>query len=204
MLRPIPGPIPVTTATEPSRNIRSSPPTASEGGLEHVGTLRYRFMGRLSTAAVTSRLAKPPVVGADARSADRLERLVAAGRALMQERGTDFAMQAVAERARTSLRSLYEHFANKDEFLLAVFEYAIRDSAALLRADVETQAGRPMEQLRAYVEHIFHATFADSHPETSSLIRLHLHLAHANPEALARILAPQNDVLIELLQAGVA
>jgi AcrR family transcriptional regulator len=137
---------------------------------------------------------------------DPSRRLLGAGRELMQERrSTDFTMQDVAERARTSLRTLYEHFGNRDDFVLAVFEDAIAEAAGPLR-DAVTQAGADgaPAQLRAYVEHLFEATFTDEHPEMPALITLHMDLARTNPSALARVLAPQQAILVELVVCGVA
>jgi AcrR family transcriptional regulator len=144
-----------------------------------------------------------PSTAVEAASAPT-ERLVAAGRELMQEhRSTDFTMQAVAERARTSLRTVYAQFANRDDFLLAVFEHAIAEAAVPLGA-VATQAPDAPGRLRAYIEHLFHVTFVEEHPEMPALIALHMELARTNPSALARVLAPQQAVLEDLLRAGVA
>ncbi len=137
-------------------------------------------------------------------AADPTGRLVTAGRELMQERrSTDFTMQAVAERARTSLRTVYEQFANRDEFLLAVFEQAIAEAAVPLREATAT-APDARGRLRAYIGHLFRVTFVEEHPEMPALIALHMELARTNPSALARVLAPQQAVLEDLLRAGVA
>jgi len=132
------------------------------------------------------------------------DRLIAAGRALMQDRrSTDFTMQAVAERARTSLRTVYEQFASRDDFLLAVFRQAIAESAEPLRAAV-ARAGDGPARLRAYVEQLFDATFAEEHPEMPALVALHMDLARTNPSALAGVLAPQQEILVDVLRGGVA
>jgi AcrR family transcriptional regulator len=147
-------------------------------------------------------VAEPPA--SELPVADRAERLVAAGRDLMQERrSTDFTMQEVAERARTSLRTVYEQFGNRDEFLLAVFEHAIAEAAGPLREAVTTAPDAP-GRLGAYIEHLFEVTFLEEHPEMPALIALHMELARTNPSALARVLAPQQAILVELLQEGVA
>jgi AcrR family transcriptional regulator len=153
---------------------------------------------------VAVELEVPDLDAARMRARERRGRIVAAGRSLMQDSaGVDFTMQAVAERARTSLRAVYEHFSNKDDFLLAVFEHAIVESAEPLR-DAVAEHDTPVDQLRAYVERLFHATFDDEHPEVHAMIGLHLRLAHENPAALATILTPQNDILLDILRDGVA
>jgi AcrR family transcriptional regulator len=120
---------------------------------------------------------------------------------MQERRSTDFTMQDVAERARTSLRTLYEQFGNRDDFVLAVFEDAIAEAAGPLRAAAAAAHDAP-GQLRAYVEHLFRVTFTEEHPETPALIALHMELARTNPSALARVLAPQQAILVELLERG--
>ena len=138
------------------------------------------------------------------RRADRLDRLVIAGRSLMQERGnTEFSVPDIVRRARTSLRAFYEFFSSKDELLLLVFAQAIAETAAGLHEAIERYAD-PVDQLQAYVHQLFSGTFADDHPEIPAMIGLHLHLATANPSALAEVLAPQSDILIGILQRGIA
>jgi AcrR family transcriptional regulator len=144
------------------------------------------------------------VEGARHRAADRYDRLVAAGRSLMQDHGsTDFAVPEVARRARTSLRAFYELFANKDELLLAVFEQAIRETAARLRDGIAAHDD-PVDQLGAYVRTLFAGTFDDDHPEIPAMVGLHLRLAAEDPSGLAAVLAPQNELLVDVLRRGVA
>lgn len=145
-----------------------------------------------------------PVKTPHRRALERRDRLVHAGRELMRDTSsTDFALQDVAERARTSLRAFYEHFTSKDDLLLAVFSEAIRESAQPL-SEALASSDDPVVQLGAYVDLLFRATFDDVHPETPAMIGLHLHLARTNPEALAAILAPQNEILVAILSRGVA
>ncbi len=65
---------------------------------------------------------------ARARAVTRSDRFIAAANALLQETGrTDFTVQEIVERSKMSLRSFYQHFASKDDLLLALFEELIRD-----------------------------------------------------------------------------
>ena len=149
-------------------------------------------------------MSRPAAVADSVLAADAADRLIAAGRRLMQERrSTDFTMQDVAERARTSLRTLYEQFGNRDDFLLAVFEHAIAESAEPLADAVSSGGTDPIDRLHAYISHLFDATFAEEHPEMPALIALHMELARTNPSGLARVLAPQHAVLVELVREGV-
>jgi AcrR family transcriptional regulator len=141
--------------------------------------------------------------GARARATDRFERLVGAGRSLMRDVGsTEFSVPDVARRARTSLRAFYEFFENKDQLLLAVFANAIDETAVSLR-EAMNQSTAPVDQLRAYVDTLYHGTFDESHPEIPAMIGLHMQLAAEHPLELATILASRNDLLIDVLRRGV-
>src|SRR5579864_9000573 len=88
---------------------------------------------------------------ARARAVTRSDRFIAAAKQLLRETGrTDFTVQEVVERSRMSLRSFYQHFASKDDLLLALFEEVIREWIARLRESVLSEDD-PLEQLRAYV-----------------------------------------------------
>src|ERR671928_5686 len=72
------------------------------------------------------------------RSVARMERLVAAARALANESGSAaFTVAQVAERARCSLKGFYRCFASKDELLLALLEDDSRLGAQILRQRID-------------------------------------------------------------------
>lgn len=67
-------------------------------------------------------------VNADQRVQDRRNRLIAAGLDEVAEVGvTGLRMNTVCRRARLSQRYFYEHFANRDELLAALFDDVMRD-----------------------------------------------------------------------------
>src|SRR5579872_2116714 len=85
------------------------------------------------------------------RALSRSDRFMAAATELVMETNrTDFTVQQIVERSKMSLRSFYQHFASKDELLLALFEEAIRQATARLRLQVD-ECDDPVERLRAYV-----------------------------------------------------
>ena len=72
---------------------------------------------------------------ARARAENRVQRFLDAAMQLMQDgEGNDFTVQEVVERSGQSLRSFYQYFAGKYELLLALFEEAVRKTAADLSA----------------------------------------------------------------------
>lgn len=116
--------------------------------------------------------------------------------------GVDFTVHEVARMAQTSLRAFYEHFANKDELLVAVCTAAIAEIADRL-AEAVAEHDDPADQLRAYIETLFHATFDEEHPEMAAMIAFHLHLVKAAPAALDAILEPRMRILVDVVERGV-
>jgi AcrR family transcriptional regulator len=140
---------------------------------------------------------------ARARAVDRYERLVGAAFDLLAETGsTDFTLQDVAVRAKVSLRAFYQHFSSRDDLLLAVFEHGIASSRPVL-AEAMARHADPVEALHAYVTTFFGLVFDDEHPQNRPLTAHHLHLAQTNPSALARALAPRDELLLGALRRGV-
>src|SRR5205807_4446267 len=74
---------------------------------------------------------------ARAKAASRSDRFIQTAVELLSETGrTDFTVQELVERSKTSLRSFYQHFGSKDELLLALFEEVIRVQAADWRQEL--------------------------------------------------------------------
>jgi len=74
---------------------------------------------------------------ARAKAASRSDRFIQTAVELLSETGrTDFTVQELVERSKTSLRSFYQHFGSKDELLLALFEEVIRVQAADWREEL--------------------------------------------------------------------
>jgi AcrR family transcriptional regulator len=141
---------------------------------------------------------------ARARAVSRSDRFISAANELLQETGrTDFTVQEIVERSQMSLRSFYQHFASKDELLLALFEELIRDWVAHLRKDVLCPED-PLEQLRSYVVGMYGAVHTTENAPSRALTIYHLRLAETHPSEFAHALSPQIDLLREILDAGVA
>src|SRR4051794_41643141 len=77
---------------------------------------------------------------ARAKAMSRSDRFIEVAMDLLNETGrTDFTVQELVERSKTSLRSFYQHFGSKDELLLALFEEVIRMSSEDWRQLVDEQ-----------------------------------------------------------------
>ena len=141
--------------------------------------------------------------GARARAVNRSERFISAATELLSETGNlDFTVQELVERSGQSLRAFYQHFASKDELMLAVFEEVIRAYIDRLRVDVAA-AGDPVEKLRVYVTSFYGAGQTSNPRASAALSRFSLMLTSAEPAELARVFEPQVGLLIEILDEGV-
>lgn len=141
---------------------------------------------------------------ARAKAMSRSDRFIQSAIEILTETGrTDFTVQELIERSKTSLRSFYQHFSGKEELLLALFEEIIATSAAQWQSDVaelpDTLAG-----LR-YVVEMVHAQAGD--PTGGGINRAlsvyHLQLAESRPAEYARVLAPLRELILDLVKRGI-
>jgi AcrR family transcriptional regulator len=144
---------------------------------------------------------------ARARATSRSDAFLQAATELLSETGgTDFTVQELTARAGLSLRSFYQHFAGKDELLLALFEQVIRDYAATVRQKVE-RFDDPVDRLRACVLDLYETADAVGSSGTlfaRALALHHQHLAGTQPAEVAHALYPQVELVREVIEAGAA
>jgi len=134
----------------------------------------------------------------------RSERFIQVATELLYESGSlDFTVQELVERSKMSLRSFYQHFASKDELLLAVFEEAIRGFVQTLRSSVAIEPD-PIEKLKVYVTTFYGAGESANRRASAALTRYLMVLTADDPSELARVLEPQVTLLAEIVDAGVA
>jgi AcrR family transcriptional regulator len=147
---------------------------------------------------------------ARSRAEQRVQRLLDAAFALIDERGTtEFTIQEVVDRSKQSLRGFYQYFDGKDELLFALLEESIREALEDLRAAVESKS-KPLERLRAFTirlhewcEPLGERRKRGAHNRVP-ISEFSLHLAFKDPERLAVAAAPISRMLVELLEAAAA
>ncbi len=106
--------------------------------------------------------------GARARAEERVQRFLdAAAELIVEHGGLDFTVQDVVERSGQSLRSFYQFFDGKQHLLLAVYEEAVRDTAAELDA-VVNRVDDPLERLHIEVVTIYRWSAHDGAPRSPS------------------------------------
>jgi AcrR family transcriptional regulator len=144
------------------------------------------------------------------RAEQRVQRLLGAAFALIDEKGTaDFTIQEVVDRSKQSLRGFYQYFDSKDELLFALLEESIRESLADLRSAVAADA-EPLGRLRAFTirlhewcEPLGTRRKRGAHNRIP-ISEFSLQLALKDPERVAAVMAPISRMLVELLEAAVA
>jgi AcrR family transcriptional regulator len=103
-----------------------------------------------------------PYRGVDAadRLAERRRRLLSAGLDLLgSDNATELTVRAICRRAGLAARYFYESFADKDEFVSAVFDWVVADLAATTQAAVA--AVSPREQTHAGMANIVRTIAGD-------------------------------------------
>ena len=140
---------------------------------------------------------------ARAKAASRSDRFIQTAVELLSETGrTDFTVQELVERSKTSLRSFYQHFGSKDELLLALFEEVIRVQAADWRdelAGLDHVAALHRLVVRLYEQ----STDNTMGGMSRALTAYHLQLAESRPSDYARVLGPLKELIVDLVEAGV-
>ncbi|RZT14161.1 TetR family transcriptional regulator [Mycobacterium sp. BK558] len=152
-------------------------------------------------AAKSSTNAATPPSGDETDS--RAGRFMRSALAILGETGrTDFTVLEVVERSKTSLRAFYQHFATKDELLLALVDRIMADATERWRAEVEPMPAD--EALRRLIERI--SAPAESHTQDSinrGLTYYNDHLLETRPREFATVLAPLHTLLVDILRRGV-
>jgi len=142
---------------------------------------------------------------AASRSLQTAGRFVDAAFELMEKGEDDFTIQQVADLAGLSLRSFYQHFRNKDDFVVAVFEVSTEVHERLLQEAVEDQAD-PFDRLLAGLWSLSHLSRKGEREVVRGLTRIRLRLLHSIPErvfaANRRIIGVLQSLLEEAAAAG--
>jgi AcrR family transcriptional regulator len=147
---------------------------------------------------------------ARSRAEERVQRLMSAAFALIDEKGTgDFTIQEVVDRSKQSLRAFYQYFDGKDELLFALFEECIRESTEDLREATESES-EPLARLRAFTIRLHEWCEPLGTPRKRGahnripMSEFSLQLALKDPESVTAVMAPLSRMLIDLLDAAAA
>ncbi|GAA3221808.1 TetR/AcrR family transcriptional regulator [Actinocorallia longicatena] len=142
---------------------------------------------------------------ARAKAETRSRLLLKSATELLSETGrADFTAQELVERAKTSLRALYQHFGSKDDLLLALFEEIIMESTEAWRAEIEL-IDDDRTRLRVLLEKLYGKPGEDIGTGLNrALVIYNLQLAETRPADFARVLTPLQQLIRDLVLRGVA
>lgn len=131
------------------------------------------------------------------------DRFIKTAVAILGETGrTDFTVQEVVARSKTSLRAFYQNFTSKDQLLLALFERTMVSSAQSWRA--ETTALDALAALRLVVDRLSARPESSTQDSLNHALSLYnQHLAETRPRDYARVLSPLHQLISDIVVRGV-
>jgi uncharacterized protein (TIGR00369 family) len=123
--------------------------------------------------------------------------------AILGETGrTDFTVQEIVARSKTSLRAFYQHFSTKDDLLLALLEKTMAQSVQTWRAETAgLDAGAALKLVIDRISAQPESSTQDSLNRALSLYNQHL--AEARPRDYAQVLSPLHQLLCDLVGRGI-
>jgi uncharacterized protein (TIGR00369 family) len=123
---------------------------------------------------------------------------------ILRETGrTDFTVQEVVARSKTSLRAFYQHFSSKDELLIALLERTMTLSTRAWRA--ETNGLASTTAIKLIIDRISEEPESSTQDSLNRAMNLYnQHLSETRPRDYARVLSPLHDLLRDVIQRGVS
>ncbi len=143
----------------------------------------------------------------DEAEVTRGDRFIKTAVEILGETGrTDFTVQEIVARSKTSLRAFYQHFGSKDELLLALFDRTIALSVHTWRAEV-----RGLDSTAALKLVIDLIDRVSQQPESSTQDSLNRALSllqpapgpRPAPREYARVLSPLHQLLRDIIGQGI-
>ncbi len=148
--------------------------------------------------AVTS-----PVESARQRALSQSLRFVEAALELLSEPDrTDLTVTEVVERSGVSLRTFYQRFDGKDEFMLAVLEESLRRGREIRAAEIDG-VDDPAERLRDAITGILAPVPRAARARRAALAREHVRLAQLYPAEIQQLAEPAVEVFEREIARGI-
>jgi uncharacterized protein (TIGR00369 family) len=139
----------------------------------------------------------------DAEPTTRDARFIKTAVEILGETGrTDFTVQEVVARSKTSLRAFYQHFSSKDELLIALLERTMAQSAQAWRA--ETTGLDSTGAIKLIIDRISAEPESSTQDSLNRAMNLYnQHLAETRPRDYARVLSPLHELIRDVVQRGI-
>jgi uncharacterized protein (TIGR00369 family) len=135
--------------------------------------------------------------------ATRGDRFIKTAVAILGETGrTDFTVQEVVARSKTSLRAFYQHFSSKDELLLALFDRTIAQSVQAWRAEIDGLDSTAA--LKLVIDRISQQPESSTQDSLNRGLNLYnQYLAETRPREHARVLTPLHRLFRDIVGQGI-
>ena len=133
----------------------------------------------------------------------RGDRFIKTAVAILGETGrTDFTVQEVVARSKTSLRAFYQHFSSKDELLLDLLDRTMARSVQAWRA--ETGGLDSTSALQLVIDRICQQPESTTQDSLNRALSLYnQHLAETRPREYARVLSPLHQLFRDIIGQGI-
>src|ERR1700692_3458527 len=140
---------------------------------------------------------------AEAEPTTRDARFIKTAVEILRETGrTDFTVQEVVARSKTSLRAFYQHFSSKDELLIALLERTMAQSTQVWRA--ETTGLDSTAAIKLIIDRISAEPESSTQDSLNRAMNLYnQHLAETKPHDYARVLSPLHELIRDVVQRGI-
>ena len=139
----------------------------------------------------------------DEAEVTRGDRFIKTAVEILGETGrTDFTVQEVVARSKTSLRAFYQHFSSKDELLLALFDRTIDQSAHTWRAEINGLDST--SALKLVIDRLSQQPESSTQDSLNRALSLYnQHLAETRPREYARVLSPLHRLMRDIVGQGI-
>jgi uncharacterized protein (TIGR00369 family) len=139
----------------------------------------------------------------DEAEVTRGDRFIRTAVEILGETGrTDFTVQEVVARSKTSLRAFYQHFSSKDELLLALFDRTIEQSAHAWRAEINGLDST--SALKLVIDRLSQQPESSTQDSLNRALSLYnQHLAETRPREYARVLSPLHQLIRDIVGQGI-
>src|SRR5271169_1038332 len=115
---------------------------------------------------------------------------------------TDFTVQEVVARSKTSLRAFYQHFSSKDELLIALLERTMGQSTQVWRT--ETTGLDSTGAIKLIIDRISAEPESSTQDSLNRAMNLYnQHLAETRRRDYARVLSPLHELVRDVVQRGI-
>lgn len=136
---------------------------------------------------------------ARARALARSSRFLATALELVEESGkADFTIQKLIDRSNLSLRAFYQHFAGKEELMLALYENVTSQFTEDIRHEVAAADG-PMEQLEAFCRGVLSRAESSEAVGGRVMTIYNLSLEIERPADFAKVWEPHLKLLTKII-----